>query len=94
MVKPVKPWPADTECPLPGSYEFKKMLEYASYHNAADGTGEIVLARNAIRKAAELAIEKAWPLWVIERQFREVKPLVEYNGFLQTYINILYERQK
>jgi hypothetical protein len=93
-MKPVRPWPANTACPLEGFEELKKLLNDASYHNAAPGTGEMGLAREATRKAAELAIEKEWPLWVIQRMFGEIKPLVEYNGFLQTYVNILFERSK
>jgi len=93
MVKAVKPWPAETECPLEGFAEFKKLLDDASYHNATPGTGEMGLARAAERRAAELAIEKEWPLWVMQRMFGEIKPLVEYNGFLQTYVNILFEGQ-
>lgn len=91
-MKPVKPWRAGTECPLEGFTEFKKLLKDASYHNAAPGTGEVKMARAATRGAAELAIEKEWPLWVMERMFGEIKPLVDYGGFLQTYVNILFEK--
>lgn len=94
MTKPVKPWPAGTECPLEGFAEFKELLNTASYHNAAPGLGEAGLARDAERGAARLAIEKEWPLWVMQRMFGEIKPLVEYNGFLQTYVNLLFEGQK
>lgn len=90
-MKAVRPWTANTECPLEGFAEFKELLNTASYHNAAPGPGEAGLAREATRNAAMLAIEKEWPLWVMERMFGEIKPLVAYDGFLQTYVNILFE---
>lgn len=93
-MKAVKPWPANTDCPLEGFAEFKKLLNKASYHNAAPGPGEGTLAREATREAAMLAIEKEWPVWVMSRMFGEIRPLVEYNGYLQTYVNILYEKLK
>jgi len=91
-MKPVKPWRAGTECPLPGYAEFKEDLNLASYHNAAEGRGEAGHARSATRAAAEVAIEHEWPYWAMERMFREIGPLVTWGDFMQTYINILSEK--
>jgi len=93
-MKPVKPWPATSGCPLPGYQEFANKLGIASYHNAAEGAGEDREARNATRAAAEIAIEHEWPYWAIERMFKEVEPLVAWNQFMQIYINVLFEMKK
>lgn len=93
-MKAVRPWTANTECPLEGALEFKALLNTASYHNAAPGTGEAGLAREATRKAAELAIEKEWPVWAMQRMFDECRPLVDFNSYLQIYVNILFEKAK
>lgn len=90
-MKAVNPWPAGTECPLKDFDRFKEDLNHASYHNAAEGGGEASLARSCERAAAEVAIENEWPLWVIKRMFGEIKPLVDYDGWLQTYVNLLFE---
>ncbi len=95
MVRAVKPWPAKTDCPLDGFEEFKDSLNKASYHNAAEGhPSEAGLAREATRRAAQVAIDEEWPVWAMERMFREIRPLVAWDGFMQTYVNILFENQK
>ena len=93
-MKAVKPWPADTECPLEGLGEFKEDLNRASYHNAAERPSEAREARSCTRAAAEVAIEYEWPIWAMQRMFGEIKPLVVWEEFLQTYVNILFENQK
>lgn len=93
-MKPVKPWPAGTECPLEGYAEFKEYLNRASYHNAAEQPGESGLARDATRAAAEVAVAQEWPYWTMERMFNEIRPLVAWSGFMQTYINVLFEMKK
>lgn len=93
-MKPVKPWPAATECPHDGYQEFANELEIASYHNAAPGTGEMSKARSAVRAAAEIAIEHEWPYWAMERMFREIQPLVDWTSFMQSYIDLLAAHRK
>ncbi len=93
VVKGVKPWPADESCPLLGYAAFKEYLNTASYHNAAERPRETSDARSATYAAAELAIEQAWPIWAMQRMFREIAPLVMWDEFLQTYVNILFENQ-
>jgi hypothetical protein len=90
-MKAVSPWPLKTECPLEGFPEFKKLLMDASYHHAGSQQ-EWKIAKNYIRKAAEVAIVEQWPYWAMDRMFRQIVPLVEWSQFMQTYINILYEK--
>jgi hypothetical protein len=93
MIYPVSPWKAGTVCPLEGFEEFKNALNRASYHNAAEQRGEAELAHSAIGQAAAVAIEQRWPIWAIARMFDEVQPLVEWNSFLQIYINAAFATQ-
>jgi hypothetical protein len=93
-MKPVRPWPATAECPLPGYQEFANELSIASYHNAAERPSEAPDARSATRAAAEIAIEHEWPVWAMQRMFKEIAPLVMWEEFLQAYINILFEMKK
>lgn len=93
-MKGVRPWPANTECPLEGYLEFREDLLKASYHNAAERGGEASHARSAIRAAAEVAIEHEWPYWAMQRMFKEVAPLVAWDQFMQSYINVLFEMKK
>ena len=93
-MKSVRPWSAKTECPLEGFAEFKKALFDASFHNAAESSGEAGSARKAINVAAEIAIEQEWPYWAMERMFGEVSPLVAWDSFMQTYINVLHTKAK
>lgn len=89
-LKSVRPWNANEECPEPGYAEFKQELLHASYYNAAEGSGEWSKSRECVRAAAEIAIDKQWPYWVIERMFKEIRPLVDWSSFMQSYINLLY----
>jgi hypothetical protein len=92
-MKSVRPWPANTPCPQPSFAEFKKHLNSASYHNAAEGCGEMGDASLALQKAAQVAIDAEWPYWAMERMFKEVAPLVDWGSFMQKYINILSARR-
>ena len=87
-MKAFSPWNSKTKCPLEGFQEFKKCLMDASYHHAGSQL-EWNLASACIQKAAEIAVEKEWPYWVMERMFRGITPLVEWSQFMQTYINTL-----
>lgn len=90
-MKSFSPWSAKTECPLEGFQEFKSALNDASYHHAGPQM-EWNLAKDCIRKAAEIAIEKEWPYWVMDRMFREIAPLVEWGQFMQMYINVVSQK--
>ena len=87
-MKPVKPWPQNTECPEVGFNKFKNALNQASFHHAGmvNEWGDV---KSYIQIAAEIAIEADWPYWVMERMFKEISPLVAWDQFMQTYINIL-----
>lgn len=87
-MKSISPWSAKTECPLDGFQKFKRALNDASYHHAGPGA-EWSLAKKHIENAAQIAIEKEWPYWAMERMFREIAPLVAWDQFMQTYINTL-----
>lgn len=89
-INSVKPWKAGEECPLKGFSEFKKELDLASYHNAADQHGEWSKARECVRAAAEIAIDSGWPYWAMKRMFDEIGPLVAWDGFMQSYINLMH----
>lgn len=89
-MKSFSPWARETECPLEGFQEFKKLLMKASYHHAGPGD-EWGHAKTAIQDAAKIAVEKEWPYWVMDRIFREIGPLVEWGQFMQSYINVLKE---
>jgi hypothetical protein len=91
-MKSVRPWPAKTDCPLEGFAEFKRALFNASFHNAAESSGEAGDARKAIYVSAEIAIEQEWPYWAMERMFSEIRPLVTWGSFMQNYINILHAK--
>ena len=93
-IQSVRPWSASEPCPLPRFDEFKEALNSASYHNAAEQPGEGHLARSRVETAADIAIDQGWPLWAMERMFKEVRPLVDWSSFLQKYISILYENQQ
>ncbi len=88
-MKAVSPWPAKTECPLEGYAEFKKELMHASFHNAADNSGEWRFAGQHVTAAAEVAIIQDWPYWAMARMFKECDPLVSWDEFMQKYINCL-----
>jgi hypothetical protein len=90
-MKSVYPWSSKTECTLEGFQEFKQCLNDASYHHAGSQQ-EWNLAKACIRKAVEIALEQEWPYWVMDRMFREIAPLVEWNQFMQAYINKLTEK--
>jgi hypothetical protein len=92
-MKSVKPWPANTECPLDGFAEFKKNLNTASFHNAAPVySEEAAPARSALLRAVDVAIAEEWPYWVMDRMFKEVRPLVDWTQFMQAYINVLHTK--
>jgi len=91
MMKSVKPWKADSECQLEGFSAFKEELNRASYHNAAEVTGEMKQARSCVRAAAEIAIDQRWPYWAMERMFREIGPLVDWTSYMTAYINLLHD---
>lgn len=93
-MKSVKPWKSTETCPVAGYEEFKKDLMQASFHNAAEGSGEMRHARSCTRAAAEVAIEHEWPIWAITRMFKETEPLVAWDEFLQIYVDILYKGYK
>jgi hypothetical protein len=88
-MKPVKPWPANTECPLEGFLDFKNYLNQASYYHAADNPGEWRHAAARIKDAARIAVLYEWPYWAMDRMFREIQPLVAWDAFMQAYINVL-----
>ena len=90
MIKPVRPWKWNEECPLGGFVEFKEELVQASYHNAAERSGEMKLARERVRAAAKIAIDRGWPYWVMERMFKEIGPLVDWVSFMNAYIDLLH----
>lgn len=89
MPRSIRPWPANAECPEPGFADFKRFLNQASYHNAAEGTGEAGDAHYNVQCAAQIAIIQDWPYWVMDRMFREIAPLVAWESFMQFYINEL-----
>lgn len=90
MIKPVRPWSPNEDCPLEGFQDFRKELMQASFHNAAPGSGELAPARKAVKDAAKIAIDEGWPYWAMERMFKEIKPLVAWDQFMQSYIDLLY----
>lgn len=87
-MKHVSPWPMNSECPEKRFGQFKNALNYASHHHSGlvNEWGE---AKSYVQVAAEIAIEEQWPYWAMERMFVEVAPLVTWDQFMQTYINIL-----
>jgi len=89
MSRSVRPWPSDSECPESGFLDFKKFLNRASYHNAAEGRNEAAEARYNILCAATVALANEWPYWAMDRMFREIAPLVAWDSFMQIYINEL-----
>ena len=91
-MKSVTPWPWKTACPLNGFAEFKKDLITASYHNAAETSGEAGSARSALQRAVDTAIAEQWPYWVMERMFKEVAPLVDWGQFMQAYISTMHKK--
>lgn len=90
-MKPISPWNRDTDCPHPSFQPFRKALLDASFHHAGP-TDEWKFAKSDIVKAAEIAIEAEWPYWAMDRMFREIGPLVAWDQFMQTYINILHAK--
>lgn len=84
----LKIWKAGTECDWPGYDEFKEELNRASFHNAGSNS-EANLARTATRNAAVVASNYDWPYWAMERMFKEIRPLVAWESFMQNYINVL-----
>lgn len=89
MTTAIRPWRAGAECPLPGYAEFKAALSTASYHNAAQGTDEMFMARKATLTAVRIALDHQWPYWVMNRMFKEIIPLVAWDTFMQYYIDQL-----
>lgn len=87
----MRPWQKDTECPDEGYQEFKKALMSASYHNAG-GLIDANDARSYTYRAAEEAIQQDWPYWALRRMFDDIKPLVDFDTFMQFYINTLKTR--
>ena len=87
-MKPIAPWKQNTECPHSSFKPFRDTLLAASFHHAGP-SDEWKMAKNHVMKAAEIAIEAEWPYWAMERMFREIGPLVAWDQFMQTYINIL-----
>jgi hypothetical protein len=91
-MKSVRPWQQNTDCPELGFAEFKQYLMDASYHNAAEGRGEAGGARVSTAMAAEIAIENEWPYWAMERMFKDIRPLVAWDQFMQSYLNLMFEK--
>jgi hypothetical protein len=89
-MKQLQIWKAGTEPTFSGYTEFKKALNSASYHNAG-GYDEVGSARKELRKAAQIAVNEEWSYWAMDRMFKEIKPLVAWNSFMQCYINTLKE---
>jgi hypothetical protein len=87
-MKSISPWKQTEECPVIGFQDFKRALIDASFHHAGP-SGEWRLARNNITIAANIAITEDWPYWAMERMFKEISPLVEWDQFMQSYINCL-----
>jgi hypothetical protein len=87
-MKSIRPWPANSECPEKGFQKFKSALNNASYHNAGSAS-EFSTAKSYVQVAADIAIENKWPYWAMERMFKEIGPLVAWDQFMQTYINVL-----
>lgn len=88
-MKPMSPWPMNTDCPHPSFPFFRTALMNASFHNAGP-LDEAGAAKSQIQVAANVAIKAEWPYWAMERMFREIAPLVAWDQFMQTYINILH----
>lgn len=88
-MKPIKPWKKGEESAIKGYDAFKEELMRASYHNAAEGSGEMARARECTRAAAEVAIDYRWPYWAMERMFREMGPLVDWSSYMSAYIDLL-----
>lgn len=76
-------YPANAGRPLDGYEEFHKELMTASYHNAAEGTGEMGDAAEAENRAAAIAVEKNWHFWQIRQAFDAAKPLVAFDELMQ-----------
>lgn len=85
---PINPWPREADCPHPLFKDFKSALINASFNHAGpvDEWGQ---AKSHIQTAAEVAIEADWPFWAMNRMFSEINPLVDWDQFMQTYINLL-----
>lgn len=76
-------YPPNAGRPLEGYEEFHKELMTASYHNAAEGTGEMGAARDATARAAAVAVKHEWAFWQIRQAFDAVKPLVAFDELMQ-----------
>lgn len=92
-MKSVSPWKPTEECPVMRFQDFKNALNRASYHYAGS-MNEYENGKSCVKEAAKIAIEEDWAYWVIDRMFKEVKPLVDWDEFMQTYINILGARKQ
>lgn len=87
-------WKSGIECPEVGYQDLKAYLNQASYHFADDNGNEYQKGSFNVQKAADLAIAQDWPMWAIQRMFREINPLVTWDQFLTKYIDQLKNRVK
>ena len=88
-MKAIRPWPMNTECPEPEFADFKAALNHASFHNAADNSAEWKHAGSHVAAAAAVANTANWPYWAMKRMFDEIGPMVAWDSFMQSYINLL-----
>jgi hypothetical protein len=81
----VQPWPAGSVCPEAGYADFAKALNDASHHYADDSGKEWGQAGACMERAVNVAINSAWPYWVIKRMHREIAPLPSFDSFMEAY---------
>ena len=91
MTATVKPWPADTVCPEKDYPAFAEELKQASHHYADDSGKEWGQANLCMERAADTAINAAWPYWAMKRMYREIAPLPSFDSFMEAYCRKLLD---
>lgn len=81
----VQPWPSGTICPEKDYPEFSKALNQASHHFADDSGKEWGQADACMARAAEIAVNAAWPYWAVKRMYAEIGPLPTFDNFMGVY---------
>ena len=81
----VQPWASGTPCPVEGYSDFAKALKQASYHFADDSGKEWGSANACMDRAAEIAVNAAWPYWAMKRMYQEIGTLPTFDNFMGVY---------
>jgi hypothetical protein len=90
----VRPWPAGAVCPEPSYPDFAGALKRASHHFADDSGKEWGSANACMDRAAEIAINAAWPYWAMKRMYAEIGPLPTFDNFMGVYCKRLLAAAK